>query len=258
MSNVPQTSAGAEFAPVRTRRAFEDAVAQIADRIHSGALRTGDSLPSERALASQLGISRGTLREAVDVLMRAGVLDAKAGVGGTYVCSDAVPTRLLAHGVEVRLSEVSHVLEARRLFEPRIAQLAAVFAEPDDFALLDRTIELQREYAHDPARQLSIDTRFHVLIARATRNPVAVDMMKELLARIEIVREMALRGPDDPQLAVAVHEKTLAALKARDPARIEAVMDEHLAFLEQRWAAHGGRLRLRRLPDFLLPRAPES
>jgi DNA-binding FadR family transcriptional regulator len=56
---------------------------------------------------------------------------------------------------------------------------------------------------------------------------------------------------------VAVHEKTLAALKARDPARIEAVMDEHLAFFEQRWAAHG-RLRLRRLPDFLLPRAPES
>ncbi len=56
------------FSPVRTRRTFEEAVEQIAERISLGELSPGDQLPSERTLAQQMEISRPTVREALKVL----------------------------------------------------------------------------------------------------------------------------------------------------------------------------------------------
>ena len=64
------TRAGLErsFEPVSSRRTFEEAVEQIAEKIKSGDLHVGDRLPSERELAAQMRISRPTLREAVRTL----------------------------------------------------------------------------------------------------------------------------------------------------------------------------------------------
>ena len=50
------------FEPVATRRTFEEAVEQIAEKVKSGDLHVGDRLPSERDLAAQMRISRPTLR----------------------------------------------------------------------------------------------------------------------------------------------------------------------------------------------------
>jgi DNA-binding FadR family transcriptional regulator len=63
------------FKPVGTRRTFEEAVEQIADSIMVGDLHVGDRLPTERALAAQMQISRPTLREAIRLLADAGVLE---------------------------------------------------------------------------------------------------------------------------------------------------------------------------------------
>jgi GntR family transcriptional repressor for pyruvate dehydrogenase complex len=249
------TSDSVRFQPVTTRRAFEDAVVQIADKIRLGDLRLGDALPAERALAVQMGISRRTLREALKVLSDAGVLEVRAGAaGGTFGRSDTVPAEMITQREAIRLSEVSHLLEVRRLIEPQVAQMASVFSEQEDFAAMERTIDLQRAYVDVPARLLAVDTRFHLLMAKATRNPILVQVMRDLLAKIEIARDSALRGPNDPAAAVDLHERTLAALRSRDLDAVSAVMAEHLGFLEDRWAAAGGRLRLRQLPVALLPR----
>ena len=136
------------FEPVATRRTFEEAVEQIAEKIKSGDLHAGDRLPSERELAAQMRISRPTLREAVKVLAEAGVLEVRRGQsGGIFVPSELVPRELLRTRQEIRVSEVAGVLEARRLLEPRVAQLAAVHASEDDFAAMPATIERQRELA---------------------------------------------------------------------------------------------------------------
>ena len=129
------------FAPVGPRRTFEGAVEQIADRIRLGELAEGERLPSERELAAAMAISRPTVREAVRVLADAGVLAVRPGSGGgIFVASDYVPIELLRSRSEVRLEEVAGVLEARRLLEPRVAQLAAVNAGEEDFAHLERVI----------------------------------------------------------------------------------------------------------------------
>ncbi|MEO8450330.1 MAG: FCD domain-containing protein [Gemmatimonadota bacterium] len=242
------------FQPVRTRRTFEEAVAQIADAIRAGDLKKGDRLPSERELVAQMAISRPTLREAIKVLVESGVVRVKPGPGGgMFVRSDLVPVDLVVERRELRVNEVAGVLEARRLFEPRVAQLAALYATDVDFEAMERTISLQREVIGDRQRSLQLDLRFHLLMARATKNLTIVSLMRSLLKQLEIARDMAFRPRDESELAIAIHERTLKAIKLGDEDDIDGAMDEHMRFLERIWEEESGRRRLRTAPSFLAP-----
>jgi GntR family transcriptional repressor for pyruvate dehydrogenase complex len=253
------------FEPVATRRTFEEAVEQIAEKIKAGDLHTGDRLPSERELAAQMRISRPTLREAIKVLTEAGVLEVRRGQsGGIFVASELIPRELLRSRQEIRFGEIAGVLEARRLLEPRVAQLAAVHATEDDFAAMAQTIERQRELAasddflsHEDLF-LQLDLKFHLALARATRNATIVGLMRTMLRQLEIARDMAMHAPLVPDWTIDIHERTLAAVRAADFPLIDEVMDEHLAQLEQIWERETGRGLVRTLPDFLQPVAERS
>src|ERR671925_869613 len=135
------------FQPVEARGTVRQVVEQIVDPIRLGRLRFGDRLPAERTLARQLGVSRETVRKAVRTLVDAGVLEVTSGRGsrsGIYVRSDLIPPDLLHGPARLPIGEISGVLEARRLFEPRVAQLAGLLATEDDFAELQGVIDLQR------------------------------------------------------------------------------------------------------------------
>jgi GntR family transcriptional repressor for pyruvate dehydrogenase complex len=238
------------FHPVRSRKIFEEAVEQVVDAIRLGSLHAGDRLPSERELARQLEISRPSLREATKLLAEAGIVEIRRG-GGSYVVSEAVPTELLRRRSRLRVEQVGAVLESRRLFEPRVAQLAALRATESDYAALQQSIDRQRAAIGDRDRFLAHDVQFHLAIAHASRNPTVVEMMELLMTELEMARDMTLRGPLIPEWVVGVHERTLAAIMQRDFARIEVVMDEHLAQLETVWAEESGRGMLRELPEFL-------
>ena len=253
------------FEPVATRRTFEEAVEQIAEKVRAGELHEGDRLPSERELAAQMRISRPTLREAVKALVVAGVLEVRRGQGGgIFVTSELVPRELLRTATQMRVGEVAGVLEARRLLEPRVAQLAAVHAADDDFAAMLATIERQRELAKgsDILRHedlfLQLDLKFHMVMARATRNSTVVSLMRSLFRRLEIARDMAVHAPLVPDWVLDVHERTLAAIRSADFELIDQVMDEHLSQLEQIWERETGRGLVRPLPDFLQPVAERS
>lgn len=244
---------------------FEGAVTQIAERIRHGELNEGDRLPPERELAAAMQISRPTLREAVRVLTEAGVLTVRPGsAGGIFVASGYLPFEMLRSKSELRLGEVAGVLEARRLLEPRVAQLAALNAREDDFARLQAIIDAQKELAvrgdvlANLDRFLQLDTQFHLRIARATGNTTIVTLMRMLLRRLEIVRDMAVREPPIPTWVIDIHERTLAAIRSADQHAIESVMDEHLAAMERNWERETGRVLVRPIPDFLLPVADRS
>jgi DNA-binding FadR family transcriptional regulator len=253
------------FVPVGPRRTFEGAVEQIAERIRVGDVTAGDRLPSERELAAALQISRPTLREAVRVLADAGVLTVRPGsTGGIFVASDYVPLELLRSKSDLRLGEVAGVLEARRLIEPRVAQLAAVNAREDDFARLQQIIDAQKallaagDVLQHEDRFLQLDMQFHLRIARASGNSTIVSMMRTLLRRLEIARDIAMHEPPTAAWVIDVHERTLGAIRSADHARIEQVMDEHLAELEQAWERATDRVLVRPVPDFLRPVAERS
>ncbi|HET7121553.1 MAG TPA: FCD domain-containing protein [Solirubrobacterales bacterium] len=253
------------FKPVGPRRTFEGAVEQIAEQVRLGELSAGDRLPSERDLAAAMQISRATLREAVRVLADAGVLEVKPGsAGGIFVASDYVPLELLRSKSDLRLGEVAGVLEARRLFEPRVAQLAALNAREEDFAHLARILEAQKKLLAEgdvlehEDRFLQLDTQFHLRIARATGNSTIVSLMRTLLRRLEIARDLALHEPPVAPWVIDIHERTLAAIRSADHQRIEEVMDEHLAGMERAWQQATDRALVRPVPDFLRPVAERA
>lgn len=248
------------FSPVQTRRTFEEAAEQIADKIRTGELRPGDKLPGERALAAQMEISRPTLREAVKVLVEAAVLEVRRGPGGgMFVATDVVPVELVRQRSSLRLGEVAGVLEARRMLEPRVAQLAAVRASDDDFAALERTIDAMRAIVasgykpEDEDRFLQIDVQFHLALARAAGNSTVETLMRMLIRQLEIARDMAMHLPLVPEWTIEIHERTVAAVRSGDLDEVEAVMDEHVGQLERTWEEETSRALVRRLPDFLLP-----
>jgi GntR family transcriptional repressor for pyruvate dehydrogenase complex len=240
------------------RATHHDVVAQLAGAIQLGSLRFGDRLPSERTLAEQFGVSRATVRKASQVLADASVLEIRSGRGsasGIYVRSDVVPASLTASGDELPLEEIAGVLEARRLFEPRVAQLAGFLATPDDLGELERIIDAQRQVAADTMQVRGLDASFHLAIARATHNVTLVGLMQTLQQRLKLARH-PLPLTEEARVTIEMHERTLEAIATRDPDLIETTMLEHLGILEEAWRHQTGREIIRRAPDFLTAGRP--
>lgn len=251
-----RTAVELNFKPLETQGTVSRVVDRIAEPIRLGRLRFGDRLPSERALAAQLGVSRETIRKAVRTLADAGVLEVTSGKGsrsGIHVRSDLIPPELLHGSGALPIGEISGVLEARRAFEPRVAQLACLLATEEDFAVLEEIVDTQRRVAADPQRVRDLDAAFHLALARATHNATVVALMQTLFQRLEVAKRFAIE-PGEAERAIEIHERTLTGLMSRDPNAIEVVMDEHLSILEQAWERESGRALPRRVPDFLLPR----
>jgi DNA-binding FadR family transcriptional regulator len=228
------------FEPVRTRHTFEEAAEQIAEKVRSAELRRGDKLPPERDLAVIMQISRPTLREAVRILVDAGVVEVRRGPGGgIFVAGDVVPVELVRARSVLRLEQVADVLEARRLIEPGVAALAAQRAADADLEPLERSIESMREICgrgYEPAdeeRFLQLDLQFHIALARAAGNPTVEALMRSLLRQLEIARDMAMHLPLVPEWTIEIHERTLEAVRSGDLERVSEVMNEHLGQLER-------------------------
>ena len=228
------------FEPVRTRHTFEEAAEQIAGKVRSGELRRGDKLPPERDLAVLMEISRPTLREAVRILVDAGVVEVHRGPGGgMFVAGDVVPVELVRERSVHRLEEIADVLEARRLVEPGVARLAARRATDQDLRPLEHSITAMREICDrgytpaDEERFLQLDMQFHLALARAAGNPTVAQLMRSLLRQLEIARDMAMHLPLVPEWTIAIHERTLEAVRSGDLDLVSEVMDEHLGQLER-------------------------
>lgn len=253
-------SRGRSFAgqKIPGRATHHDVIAQLASAIQLGTLRFGDRLPSERMLAEQFGVSRATVRKASQVLADSAVLEIRSGRGpnsGIYVRSDVVPASLAASAEELPLEEIAGVLEARRLFEPRVAQLAGFLATPDDLGELERIIDAQREVADDTMQVRGLDASFHLAIARATHNVTLVGLMQTLQQRLKLARH-PLPLADEARVTIELHERTVEAIATRDPDLIETTMLEHLGVLEEAWRQQTGREVIRRAPDFLTAGRP--
>jgi len=241
------------FHPVRTRRTFEDVVQQIVGLIRSGELSEGDYLPGERTLTRVMEVSRPTVRLAIDLLARAGVVEVHPGRGGGIrLVSTWVPDDLHEEErKELQPSEIFAGLEARRALEPRVAQLAALRATDEDFDALRQCIDMQVEAGDDWRRALQADALFHRRMWQAARNRMLEQLMATILTQLSMPLDMSMRTGTDKDNAIAIHERTLAALIRGDMAEVDVAMDEHMSYLENICEDVFGRRRVREVPAFL-------
>lgn len=118
------------FAPVTRRSAADEVFDQLVTDVVAGELRSGSALPAERRLAELLGVSRPVVREALQRLAQAGLVEVRHGGATTvrdftrFAGLDLLP-RLLLRGGRLDVAVVRSVLEARLAVGPEVAALAA-------------------------------------------------------------------------------------------------------------------------------------
>jgi GntR family transcriptional repressor for pyruvate dehydrogenase complex len=212
----------------------DSAIAKLRDMISSGVLRPGDRLPPEAELATQLGASRNTAREAIRALVTARVLDVRRG-DGTFVTS--LRPELLLDGIsfaaEVLQADFSLELVAvRRILEGAATGLAAQRMTDEIIQDLRACLEQMRS-AETHEVLVNYDTRFHGIIAAASGNATLASMLGGVSS--QTIRARIWRGDLDASVVsrtLQQHEDILVALLRGDPVLAEATAVLHVATTE--------------------------
>ena len=221
------------------------AIDNIREMIADGRLKPGDRLPPEHALADQLGVSRGSLREAVRALSQLNVLVVRRG-DGTYVRS-LEPSDLLAglvHAIElVPAHGLDEVLEVRRLLLPPAVALAAQRVTAEQLDELRRVLA-ELEVATDADRTADLHREFQGLVAEAAGNEWLTSILRALQYAGEPIRRAWLESdPSMHAVAIAYQRQILSALERGDAEMARSIatiqVDERRRWLEQvRATAH--------------------
>ena len=230
------------FHPVRVRKAADEVIAVIVDAIRGGLYKPGDYLPRQGDLAGRLQVSRAVVREAVEVLRRAGVVSVKRGnTGGVIVQSDANLHRVLASiGGETHAS-IRAALEARRPLETSAAVLVAERAEPEALRRLAALVEAL-ENAGDDEEFLRVDRMFHYALGDSCGSPLLGGFLRSTIDQIIHATADMPVGRAERRQALRNQRLTLQAIASGSVNRVRRAMDDHLAMLEEGYL--GERLRL--------------
>jgi GntR family transcriptional regulator, transcriptional repressor for pyruvate dehydrogenase complex len=216
------------------RRQVEKA---IRGAILSGDLQVGERLPAEAELARQFGVSRTTIREALQTLWAEGLIRKIPGVGGgSFVESIDHRSlertmrqslhRLLQLGT-LRPDELSLV---RELLELPAVRLAAVNRGDADLVRLEANTAARRGVAVADPRAADLDCEFHRLVAEASGNRV----LAALIAALHTESSPDAQAEDSEEvndLAVRHHQGIADAIAARDPDEAESLAIAHLSVI---------------------------
>lgn len=215
------------------------ALERIRELIESGRLKASGRLPAERTLSEELGVSRRSLRHALDQLEAEGRITRQQG-RGTFVTDMRLASENLVDEL-AKLTNPVDTLEARLAIEPPQARLAALRATRGDIDKLFEAAEASRT-AKDPASYEKADAAFHRRVSAAARNPL-------LIAIFDAVLETTLEGNwrhgretahciNNQASYAADHRRIAVAIAERNPAKAEEAMRAHLRGVQQRLIEH--------------------
>ncbi|MEV6440387.1 FadR/GntR family transcriptional regulator [Amycolatopsis sp. NPDC051716] len=202
-------------------------VDRLRSLIDSGELAPGSRLPAERTLCEELGISRGSLRQALRVLASIGYVQIRAG-SGTYVREQQeqpLRTWFTEHD-----QLVEKLFDLRATVEPTLAGRLAGQATAKVLSRLeDNVAEMaQAAEAGDMLHVIAADAEFHRVIAQNAGNDDVAGLLRSVLALVGEERRAALRLPGQIRKAVADHRAILDAIRRADPDAARELTLKHL------------------------------
>lgn len=214
--------------------AADRVLARLVEQILDGTYGIGAMLPSESALASEHGVSRLTVREAVKILRVQQVVRVEQG-RGTLVNPVAAWTPLDASLLAAKSRHTmgapamaSKLLEVRRLVEPGAAALVAARRTDDDLVALEAIQATMRAAVVDVEAVTRADLAFHRRLLDATGNPFVTVLFEPLDELLYESRRQTKAFPELCEHALYAHGQILAAVRDRDPERARRAMQDHL------------------------------
>jgi DNA-binding FadR family transcriptional regulator len=228
-----EQSAARIFAPIKVHRTFETVIDRIIDGIDALGLKAGDRLPNESELAKLMEVSRPTLRQALRILESSGVLKIKAGQsGGVFVASDMIPVDVLGRNIAHEVDHVAELIATRRLLEPIVYHLAADNASQEALQRIADTIVLMEKHVHDPRMIQRADGMFHRRVAHAAGNQILLRTMNTIYRDLNPLRGALNNDEAHGRHMIDVHTRLLDAIRTRDHATLEKVLEETFVDLE--------------------------
>jgi DNA-binding GntR family transcriptional regulator len=193
----------------------EAAYEAIKHRIITCAFKPGEYI-NELQLSALLKIGRTPVHQALDRLMIEGMVE-------------VIPRK----GVIVKpvsLNEVLQIIEVRLINEPFGARLAAEHASDADLAALADVLKRAKNWAalRNIENMMLLDREFHLLIARAAKNDVLMELLRSLHERSLRFWFISLNAPAQYESVQNEHGDILEAIRQRKPQRAEAAMRHHI------------------------------
>ena len=220
---------GSLFKALPSKRAFDEIADQIKDLIYSKTLKPGDKIPPERDLATQFGTGRMAVREALRILEQSGLIIVKQGSEGGAFVKDAdtsMATEMISGLIRMSSFTMEDVMEVRIEFERAVLGAAIARITESDMEMLQKRIhdaEIMIREDKEGIRPLDslllgeTYADFHLILARATKNPVYEIIMDCLMRVSHGVMTQQMIPSDRFKDHLEFHKNLYNALKYKDP-----------------------------------------
>lgn len=217
---------------LKTKKVSAAVLEEIRRMIISGEIKEGDKFPNQNEFAAQLGVSRPSLREALQVLSQLGAIEQRPGAGTILVSrapalfSAEIDTPLVSdRGASTEL------METRRMVEVGLAGMAAKRATDAEIAELGAALAAMDQALAKPDKEAfaESDLLFHHLVAKASHNRFALALFHSFSQPIgQLLDDAFIVMPEMLEVAFRAHQKIFRAIAARNPEEARQAIDQHL------------------------------
>jgi GntR family transcriptional repressor for pyruvate dehydrogenase complex len=221
------------FNSIKHTRISDEIANQIKTLISEGRLKPGDRLPPERELIKQFGVSRPSLREALNSLVAMGFLEVKQAKR-TYVKSVTSgmmqdPLSLL---IKADAQKIFDLVEVRKASEAWGAFLAAQRASGEDIQRLEKIVQDMKTAVDEGRSWEKQDADFHLAIAQGTHNTIQVHMMSTIYDLLRESMGKVFKDRSKVKKLLDHHHRIFSAIKNHSPDKARERTLEHLNYVE--------------------------
>ena len=215
--------------PIRRVPIVHQVEERIRDLIDEKSFKPGEKLPAEMELCQQLGVGRGTVREAFRLLQAKGIVDIKPG-RGAFVAEEPHSGIDAIDWLVENERELRDSLEIRTALEPMAARRMAERCSQEDIRRLE---EVHRSFLKaiedgDPVKIGRLDEQFHSIIVESCGNSLMIDVNRHVCQGLHTFRSYTFQVEQNVRNAVMPHSNIVNAIIARDAAQAEREMRAHL------------------------------
>ncbi len=215
---------------IQHQRLYEQVISYIQENIDKNIFKIGEKLPTERSLAEQLNVSRGTLRDAFRVLESKKIIETRPG--GGRILLKAIDSIISVEDdilVELKNSKMLDLIEARELLEVGMCALVCTRITDEEIQEIEDLLQRQKE-----ENDFSSSSYFHLALAAACDNHVLENFIKLNMQLIKEVRDQNFINKNHQSQAFEEHLELLNAIKERDILKSEQAVRRHFINMRER------------------------
>ena len=221
----------------KSTKVYEQVVERIKNMVEDGELKMGEKLPTERAMAEELSVSRASIREAIRSLEVIGLIESKQGAGN-YIKKDFNDILLEPLSMMFMLKQGSSmdIYELREVLELSTIMLSAKRINEKELEKLKNLIHMFKE-SDIESNNVIIDKEFHYTIVKAANNQLITNLLNvvsQLMDKfITDLRKNILESSENKEKLLDLHERIYLALEAKDDYKAYIALKEHFKLIKE-------------------------